>query len=90
MLRIEVLYIAKDNTMIQHQMMVQDGATVQEALEQSGILVSHPETQQLSVGIFSKPVGLDVVLKDGDRIELYRPLEVDPKENRRSRAREKK
>ena len=39
-----------------------------------------------AVGIFSRKVPLDHVLRDGDRIEIYRPLTADPKEMRRQRA----
>lgn len=39
-----------------------------------------------SLGIFSKRVGADFVLSDGDRIECYRPLSLDPKDARRKRA----
>ena len=40
------------------------------------------------IGIFSRPIKLTDVLKDGDRIEIYRPLLADPKEIRRKRAAE--
>jgi putative ubiquitin-RnfH superfamily antitoxin RatB of RatAB toxin-antitoxin module len=42
------------------------------------------------LGIFGKRVKRDAVLKDGDRIEIYRPLIADPKDSRRRRALEKK
>jgi len=40
------------------------------------------------VGIYSRPAKLTDQLKDGDRIEIYRPLLADPKEIRRKRAAE--
>ncbi|MGD8429960.1 MAG: RnfH family protein [Ectothiorhodospiraceae bacterium] len=68
------------------------GATVQRAIEASGILERFPdidlETQQ--VGVFSHIVGLGTVLRDRDRVEIYRPLKIDPKEMRRQRARQQK
>ena len=38
------------------------------------------------LAVFSRPVTLDSVLKDGDRLELLRPLIADPKQERRKRA----
>lgn len=61
-------------------------ATVSDALNASGIYAIHPETRGLPVGIFAKQVSLEHILKEGDRIEIYRPLILDPKENRRQKA----
>jgi hypothetical protein len=65
---------------------------VSEAIEQSGILRDFPEIDLASakVGIYSKLVKLDAVLRDKDRIEIYRPLIADPKEIRKKRAAEGK
>lgn len=59
------------------------GATVRDALAASG-LEAH------AFGVFGKRVELDHRLKDGDRVEIYRPLAMDPKEARRQRALKKK
>lgn len=68
------------------------GALVSEAIERSGILRDFPEIDLASakVGIYGKQVKLDAVLRDKDRIEIYRPLIADPKEIRRKRAAEGK
>jgi len=68
------------------------GATVEEAIQRSGLLERFPEIDlaQTKVGIFSKLTKLDAVLRDKDRIEIYRPLIADPKEVRRKRAEEGK
>jgi len=65
------------------------GATIREAVEESGILERNPEInlEENEVGIFSKKKALQDTVKSGDRIEIYRPLLVDPKEARRRRAR---
>jgi len=62
--------------------------TVGEAIRQSGVLKAFPELQldSISVGIFSKASDLEAELSAGDRVEIYRPLQVDPKEARRLRA----
>lgn len=58
-----------------------DGATIQDAIERSGILKQFPEInlEQQKVGVFSKLSKLDAVLNDGDRVEIYRPITCDPK-----------
>ena len=68
---------------------VPNGCTVAGAIERSGIRAEHPEIEAEPefVGIFSQKVSLDRELKDGDRVEIYRPLIVDPKEMRKQRAR---
>lgn len=65
-----------------------DGATVRAALEASGVLAAFPHLarERLDVGVFNHPRGLDAPLADGDRVEIYRPLAIDPKEARRRRA----
>ena len=64
------------------------GSTVQDAIIQSHILNQFPEidlTRQ-KVGIFSKIVSLSQIVCDGDRVEIYRPLSVDPKQARQLRV----
>ncbi len=56
------------------------GSTVQEALVQTGWPIG-----EVVVGIWGRKVPLDQVLQPGDRLEIYRPLQVDPKEARRQR-----
>jgi putative ubiquitin-RnfH superfamily antitoxin RatB of RatAB toxin-antitoxin module len=59
---------------------VPDEATVQSAIEQSGILNKFPhlDLAQCTVGIFGKAADLDACLKPGDRIEIYRAITADP------------
>lgn len=59
---------------------VPDDATVQQAIEQSGILDKFPEIDlgNCVVGIFGKAAELDAVLKPGDRVEIYRAITADP------------
>ncbi len=65
------------------------GCTVEAAIDRSGIIELFPEIDlmQQKVGIFGKQVSLSSYVQAGDRIEIYRPLLVDPKEARRLRAR---
>ena len=61
---------------------------VQQAIEKSGIQKKFPsiDLSKNKVGIFGKKTTLNHLLKDRDRIEIYRPLILDPKEMRRKRA----
>ncbi len=59
---------------------VPDGASVQEAIEHSGILKQFPEIdlEEQKVGIFGKVTKLSTTVKEGDRVEIYRPITADP------------
>jgi putative ubiquitin-RnfH superfamily antitoxin RatB of RatAB toxin-antitoxin module len=59
---------------------VPEEATVQQAIEQSGILKKFPHIDlvEYKVGIFGKMAELDDPLKPGDRIEIYRAITADP------------
>jgi uncharacterized protein len=65
------------------------GSTVIQAVELSGILQEMPEVEldPAQLGVFSRRVAPDELLHDGDRVEIYRPLTLDPKDARRRRAR---
>lgn len=67
---------------------VKPGATLGEAIEQSGILKIFPEIDLAvsQVGVFGKLATEERALQAGDRVEIYRPLKADPKEVRRLRA----
>lgn len=69
-----------------------EGANAQQAVEASGLLQKHPEIDlaRNKLGIFAKLVKADQVLRDRDRVEIYRALIADPKEVRRQRAAEGK
>jgi putative ubiquitin-RnfH superfamily antitoxin RatB of RatAB toxin-antitoxin module len=67
---------------------VEEGVTIETAIDRSGILETFPEidlTKQ-KVGIFGKQKKLSEKVSDGDRIEIYRSLLIDPKEARRKRG----
>ena len=67
---------------------VASGATVADAIALSKVLSKFPEInlEKNRVGVFGKLAKLAAVLRDGDRVEIYRPLIADPKEARRKRA----
>lgn len=86
MINVELIYIASDQVVTHLRMTVEEGTTVGEAVARSGLAASHPETGDLPVGVFSRTVSGDTILKNGDRMEIYRPLTIDPKQKRRDRA----
>ena len=90
-INIEVVYaLAHKQTLL--NVKVPRATTLADAIKISGILEKHPEINLASnkVGIFAKLSKLDAVLRDKDRVEIYRPLIADPKEVRRKRAEEGK
>jgi putative ubiquitin-RnfH superfamily antitoxin RatB of RatAB toxin-antitoxin module len=87
-MEIEVAYATPDKQILL-SMDVPVGCTVAEAISLSGIREEFPdmELDSKAVGIFSRKVSMDHELKEGDRVEIYRPLVADPKEMRKQRAR---
>ena len=63
------------------------GSTLRDAIAAAGVL-SHVEldSDSLTVGVFNQIRSIDSIARDGDRVEIYRPLTIDPKESRRLRA----
>jgi len=86
-IKIEVVYGLPDNQVLL-ALEVELGCDILTAIKQSGIVQYFPEIdpENATVGIFSRIAKLDQELRDGDRIEIYRPLIADPKELRKIRA----
>ncbi len=87
MLEIEVVYGLPGKQVLK-KMNVQNGCTAREAVCQSGLneIFSELDLQTAPLGIFGKSVKDETLLRDKDRIEIYRPLLIDPKEARRKRV----
>ncbi len=71
---------------------VAEGSSVQDALNQITeipLLFPNLTIDPKKIGVFSKHVQLETVLHEGDRIEIYRPLTIDPKDARRYRVQQK-
>lgn len=90
-IRVEVVY-----ALPAHQEIVgltlPTGATLMQAVEASGLLAKYPDIDpgKTKYGVFAKLTKADAVLRDRDRVEIYRPLIADPKEVRKKRAAEGK
>jgi putative ubiquitin-RnfH superfamily antitoxin RatB of RatAB toxin-antitoxin module len=89
-MRVEVVY-ALAETADAVSVTLPSGATAADAVIASGMLERHPEIDLLrhKLGIYGKAVESGARVADGDRVEIYRPLMLDPKEARRRRARKK-
>ena len=87
-IRVEVAYAKSDNQAIK-VVTAPIGTVVEEAIKLSEIQLLFPEIElspKLKVGVWGKTCKLDTELKEGDRVEIYRPLIADPKEARKNRA----
>ncbi len=88
---VEVVYaLQQQQTLLKCTVPV--GTTVAQAIQASGILAKYPEIDLATnkLGVFGKLTKADAVLREKDRVEIYRPLIADPKEVRRQRAAEGK
>lgn len=86
-LQVEIVYaVPQQQTLL--SLTVPGGTTVAEAIKASGIEQRHPEIDltQCAFGVFGRLAEAGQRLVDGDRVEIYRPLQVDPKTARRARA----
>ena len=86
-LRVQVLYSPAARQVVELSVTLPAGANVAQALEASGMLVRFPELvlPELSLGIWGRKTSLAQLLREHDRVEIYRPLTVDPKVARRER-----
>lgn len=87
MIRVEVAFALPTQQSI-IEIMLKEGSTIEDAIEASNIAQLYPDSgiENAKVGIWSRTAKRKDVLKDGDRVEIYRPLIADPKEVRKRRA----
>ncbi len=84
---VEVAYaLEKKQTLLEIE--VDKGTTLKQAIERSGIIDIYPQIDLTKdkTGVFGKIAKLDTVLREKDRVEIYRPLIADPKQVRKERA----
>jgi putative ubiquitin-RnfH superfamily antitoxin RatB of RatAB toxin-antitoxin module len=88
LIQVEVVY-ARSEEQVLLVLEVEQGSTVGQVIERSGILDRIPEIGRppVRVGIFGRAAELTAAVREGDRIEIYRPLIADPKQQRQARAR---
>ncbi|MBI5900284.1 MAG: RnfH family protein [Rhodocyclales bacterium] len=90
-IQVEVVY-ALAGTQELARLSLPQGSTALQAVEASGLLAKYPEIdlKRNKIGVYAKLAKADTVLRDRDRVEIYRPLIADPKEVRKQRAAEGK
>jgi uncharacterized protein len=87
--RVDVVISHAPRQVTSLSLVVARGKKVRDALRASALAPAHQELPEgvSAVGVWGRIVALDALLNDGDRVELYRVLQVDPKEARRLRYR---
>jgi putative ubiquitin-RnfH superfamily antitoxin RatB of RatAB toxin-antitoxin module len=86
-IHVSVVCAAPDRVFLR-ELQLPEGSNVQDAIEASGFRQAWPEVpvNAGNLGIFARKAGFATPLHEGDRVEIYRPLKMDPKEARRKRA----
>ena len=86
---VEVVFADGESPVVRCHAQVPGGCTVAEAIAASGIIPLLPEgaMDPARLGIFGRKASADQVVHDGDRVEICRPLALDPMEARRRRSR---
>ena len=89
-MQVSICYATPERELVR-PMQVAPGTTIAQAIEQSGVLAEFPEINLATqpVGIYAKKKPLETVLREHDRVEIYRALVADPKDSRRRRAAKK-
>jgi putative ubiquitin-RnfH superfamily antitoxin RatB of RatAB toxin-antitoxin module len=84
-MNITLVYASAPRTVHEMLLVVPEPCTVHQALQLSGWLGHFPELVSAPAGIWNRKAGPQDSLREGDRLEFYRPLRVDPKVARRER-----
>jgi uncharacterized protein len=86
-LHVTVVYSPAPRVVHECALTLASGSSVLQALNASGLLQQFPDldVQSVGVGVWGRKAALGHVLRDKDRVEIYRPLQVDPKLARRTR-----
>jgi len=85
MVRVEVVWASGPHAVQRIALTVPEGTTAAQAVAASGLLDGDPTLAQASMGVWGRACEPGTVLRERDRVELYRGLQVDPKEARRLR-----
>lgn len=85
MIAVTVVHCPGPGRIDQIELRLPEGARVRDAVRESGLAQRHAGLDPARTGVWGRLQPPDAPLRDGDRVELYRPLQVDPKEARRLR-----
>jgi putative ubiquitin-RnfH superfamily antitoxin RatB of RatAB toxin-antitoxin module len=88
-IHVSVVYSSAPRQLQEWALQMPEGSTLLQALEASGLAAAFPEVDlgTAVAGIWGRKAGMTQLLREGDRVEVYRPLQVDPKVARRERFR---
>lgn len=86
---VEVVLALPERQSVQ-RVVLPEGSTAWDAVAASGLSEEFRRSGTRRLGIHGKIVPAETILRDGDRVEIYRPLQADPKESRRARAAKKR
>jgi putative ubiquitin-RnfH superfamily antitoxin RatB of RatAB toxin-antitoxin module len=88
-MRLTLVYSPGPRQLREWTLELPDGASVRDALQASAIAAEFPllDLAAAPLGVWGQKAGPEQLLRDGDRLEIYRPLQVDPKVARRERFR---
>lgn len=86
-MEIEIAYAASPSEQTLIPLTLSEACSAKTAIEKSGLLLLYPniDLNKQAIGIFGRKISLDELIRDGDRIEIYRPLLQDPKTARKHR-----
>jgi putative ubiquitin-RnfH superfamily antitoxin RatB of RatAB toxin-antitoxin module len=90
-IQVEVVYgLAEEQALL--SVSVPDGSEIRDVILASNIIEQFPDIDldKVKVGLFGKLTKMNQIVRERDRIEIYRPLIADPKEVRKRRAAEGK
>ena len=91
-IRVAIAFSPGPGTAFELALDLPERATALDAIRASGLFERHPELGlgEPLIGIWGRACAPQTVLSDGDRVEIYRPLRMDPNEARRLRARSRR
>lgn len=81
-MNIDVVFSPYEGQLLSYTLPFVQGMMVSDAIERSGIAREYPDIYAASVGVFSKRVTWETLLFGGERVEIYRSLQQDPKMRR--------
>lgn len=85
MIDIQLAFAPTANEQLIVSLQVADGTTIAQAIAQTDWLLGYPQISEYDVGIFAKKVTWQTLVCQGDRIEIYRPLTIDPIKRRQAK-----
>lgn len=86
-INITLVYSSAPREVFERSLLLPQGSYLEDAVRASDVLTRFPDINlsEAALGVWGRKAQLKLVLEDGDRVEIYRPLTADPMEARRTR-----